>query len=144
MMSDHFAIQQLINTYSFTASNGQTAEMAATYAEDGVWEVPDIGLKCEGHAAIKAAGEGVTSTIEYFVQLNSPAIIRVTGDRATAQSVIRECGKYKDKQVALEVLGLYDDELVRTADGWRFACRKFTVKGMHDFAIAPPSLHDSA
>ena len=143
-MSDHFAIQQVLNTYSMTASLGQTAEMAATYIPDGVWEVPDIGLKCEGRAAIQAAGEGVTATIEYFVQLNSPAIIVVDGDKATARSIIRECGKYAGKQVALEVLGMYDDELVRTADGWLFAIRKFTVKGMHDFAIAPPSLHDAA
>jgi ketosteroid isomerase-like protein len=143
-MSDEFEIQQVLNTYSVTASLGQIDAMAATYTADGIWEVPDIGLRCEGHAAIKAAGEGVTATIEYFIQLNSPAIIKVNGDRATAQSMIRECGKYKGKQVALEVLGMYQDELVRTADGWRFATRKFTAKGMHDFQIAPPSLHENA
>ena len=142
-MTDRDEIQQLLNTYSVTASLGQLDAMAATYIPDGSWEVPSIGLTCQGHAAIKAAGEGVISTIEYFVQLNSPAIIHIDGDKATAQSVIRECGKYVGKQVALEVLVLYEDELVRTADGWRFSRRVFISKGIHDFAIAPPSLHDA-
>jgi hypothetical protein len=73
--------------------------------------------------------------------MNSPAIIEVDGDRATAHSIIRECGKYAGRQTCLEVLGLYDDELVRTADGWRFARRVFTVRGIHDYETAPPSLH---
>ena len=142
-MSDEIAIQQVLNTYSVMASLGRVKEMADTYTEDGVWEVTSIGLKCQGHAAIIAAGEGVTAKLEYIVQLNTPAIINVNGDRATATCVIRECGKYAGKDVALEVLGSYEDELVRTADGWRFTSRKFSVRGMHDFAVAPPSLHEA-
>jgi ketosteroid isomerase-like protein len=140
-MIDEIAIQQLLSTYSVRASQGDYAGMAATYTSDGVWEVPGIGLSCQGHDAIKAASEAVTAKIAYFVQLNAPAIITVAGDHASAQSVIRECGAYKDKPFALEVLGMYEDDLIRTADGWRFTRRKFTVKGMHDFAVTPPSLH---
>jgi hypothetical protein len=143
-MSDRNDIQQVINTYSVMASQGKFNEMAATYTVDGIWAVPSIGVEVSGHAAIIAAGAAVTDKLEYIVQLNTPALIKVDGDRATAQSMIRECGKYAGKQVALEVLGLYDDELVRTTDGWRFARRNFILRGMHDFPIAPPSLHDES
>ncbi|MGE3693240.1 MAG: nuclear transport factor 2 family protein [Novosphingobium sp.] len=140
-MSDHIAIQQTLNTYSYKASIGDLAAMVATFAPDGVWEVPGAGLELSGHDAILAAASGITGTLEYMVQHNSPAIIEVNGDRATAHSVIRECGKYAGKQLNLEVLGVYDDELVRLPEGWRFARRRFTTKGMHDYTTAPPSLH---
>jgi ketosteroid isomerase-like protein len=140
-MSDEFAIQQTLNTYSHSATTGDLEAMVATYAPDGVWEVPSIGALCTGHAEILAASQGIVGAIEYMVQMNSPAIIQVDGHTASAQSIIRECGKYAGRDTCLEVLGLYDDQLVRTAQGWRFAKRTFTVRGMHDYDTAPPSLH---
>lgn len=140
-MSDEIAIQQTLNTYSVSATRGNLEAMVATFAPDGVWEVPGIEARFEGREAILAGASAITGTIEYMVQLNAPAIIEVDGDTATAHSIIRECGKYAGRQACLEVLGLYDDKLVRTADGWRFALRVFTVRGMHDFEVAPPSLH---
>lgn len=73
----------------------------------------------------------------YFVQINSPAIITVDGDKATARSGIRECGKFSDRDEALEVLGRYEDELVRTATGWKFTRRAFYAAGKHLFALLP-------
>jgi hypothetical protein len=61
----------------------------------------------------------------------------VEGDTATARSVIRECGKFSGRDEALEVLGLYADVLVRTADGWKFAERVFEIRGMHSFPLSP-------
>lgn len=141
-MSDIEAIQQVLNTYSFHASMGELEAMVDTFADDGVWEIPGIGAKFEGKAQILAGAGAIVGAIEYIVQLNSPAVIEVNGDRASAKTIIRECGKYAGKQVCLEILGAYTDELVRTPAGWRFARRLFAVRGMHDFAIAPPSLHD--
>lgn len=141
-MSDEFEIQQVLNAYSFNATTGDLEAMTATYAADGVWEVPGIGTLCTGHEEILAAAKGITGKIEYMVQMNSPAIIEVNGDTATAKSIIRECGKYAGRDTNLEVLGLYEDQLKRTKDGWRFAKRTFTVRGMHDFDTKPPSLHE--
>ncbi len=140
-MSDEVAIQQTLNAYSFHASVGDLQAMVATYLPDGVWDIPGVGARFEGHEAILAGAGAVTGGIEYMVQVNAPALIEVDGDTATARSVIRECGKYTGRQTSLEVLGIYTDKLVRTPEGWRFALRTFTVRGMHDFDTAPPSLH---
>lgn len=140
-MSDEVAIQQTLNAYSVAASLGDHVAMADTYLPDGVWEIPGIDTRLEGREAIIAGADAITGAIEYMVQLNSPAVIKVDGDTATAQCVIRECGKYAGRNTSLEVLGLYDDKLVRTPDGWKFAERIFTIRGMHDFENAPPSLH---
>jgi len=140
-VNDHIAIQQTLNAYSVNASLGNLEAMVETFHPDGVWEIPEVGARFEGREAILAGAKGITNGIDYMVQINSPAVIQIDGDTATAQSVIRECGQYTGRQTALEVLGLYTDKLVRTPDGWKFAQRTFAKRGMHDFDIAPPSLH---
>ena len=141
-MNDEFAVQQTLNTYSVNASLGKLEEMVATFMPDGVWDIPGIDARFEGREAILAGAKALMGSIEYMVQLNSPAIIKIDGDTATAQCVIRECGTYAGRQTSLEVLGLYSDRLVRSSDGWRFAQRTFTVRGMHDFENAAPALHE--
>jgi hypothetical protein len=63
--------------------------------------------------------------------MNCPAVINVTGNTATARSVIRELAKMKDKLETFEVLGFYNDKLIKTADGWRFSHRVFDMKGLN-------------
>ena len=107
----------------------------ATFAEDGVWEVQ--GNAITGHATIQAAMAGFLTQIAYFTKVASASVIAVDGDRATARTTIRECGKFADRDEALEVLGYYADDLVRTAAGWRFARRQFNSFGLHRFALSP-------
>ena len=58
------------------------------------------------------------------------------GDKATSRCLIRESGKYKDRDEGLEVLGAYDDRLVRTSKGWQFTQRTCQVYGMHNFPLS--------
>ncbi len=141
-MTDEEAIQQTLNRYTEGASRRDWDQVMNTFLPDGVWSVPGQGLEVQGHDAMRAAMGGFVQMMDYFVQMNTPAIIAIDGDAATARSVIRECGKFAGKDEALEVLGFYKDELVRTGDGaWKFAKRTFTSAGMHRFALmAGPAL----
>lgn len=134
-MSDEVAIQQVINRYTDGCNRQDWPQVMATFAEDGVWEVQ--GNAITGHGAIQAAMAGFLTQMAYFTQIASASVIAVDGDRASARTTIRECGKFADRDEALEVLGRYDDELVRTASGWRFARRRFTSFGAHRFALLP-------
>jgi ketosteroid isomerase-like protein len=136
-MLDEIAIQQTLNTYSDGASRADWEQVLSTFMPDGIWEVPALKARFQEHAAIRQVMAGFVAQMDYFVQINSPAIIQVAGDKATARSGIRECGKYTGRDEALEVLGRYDDELVRTADGWKFARRVFHAAGKHTFALLP-------
>jgi uncharacterized protein (TIGR02246 family) len=136
-MSDEHAIQQVLTAYSVATSRGDDAAMLALFVEDGVWSVPGIGLHLEGLEAIRGGIAGIRGQFDYIVQVNSPATITVTGDVATAESVIRESGKYKGRDAASEILGVYADDLVRTADGWKFQRRLFELHGKHDFPLLP-------
>jgi uncharacterized protein (TIGR02246 family) len=134
-MSDLAAIQQLINRYTDGCNRQDWPQVLATFAEDGIWEVQ--GNAIQGHVAIQTAMAGFLTQMDYFTQNASASVITVTGDRATARTTIRECGKFAGRDEALEVLGFYADEVVRTASGWHFARRKFTSFGLHRFALLP-------
>ena len=134
-MSDITAIQQLLNAYTEAASRSDWAVVKSCFTEDAIWETP-AGKIAGRDAAVAKMGELVAG-FDYIVQLNAPGVIAVSGDSATARSVIRECGKLKGQDVAMEFLAHYNDKLVRTADGWKFAHRVFVSQGMHSFAVSP-------
>lgn len=138
-MHDEIAIQQTLNRYSEGASRADWAQVMSTFMPDGVWEIPGLNARFQEHAAIQQFMAAFVGQMAYFVQINSPAIIEVQGDKATARSLIRECGKYADRDEALEVLGRYHDELVRTAEGWKFARRTFYAMGKQTFPLVTPS-----
>lgn len=136
-MTDEASVQQTLNRYSAHSSRADWDRVLDTFLADGVWEVPGLGARFEGREAIRAGLLRFSGPMDYMLQTNSPALIEIDGGAATALSVIRECGKFTGRDEALEVLGLYADRLVRTADGWRFAARVFEIRGMHSFPLSP-------
>lgn len=140
-MSDEIAIQQVLNRYSDGCTRRDWAQVEATFVPDGIWEVPALGTFHQGWAAMRPAMAGFVAQMDYFVQLNTPAVIEVAGDTATARTTIRECGKFAGRDEALEVMGFYTDELVRTAAGWKFTRKTFRGLGLHRFPLlAGPAL----
>ena len=134
-MDDAVAIQHLINTYHEAGSMGDYERMIATYAPDAVWEFTQSGNRFVGHAAIREAVLAFTGPLEYVAQINAPAVIMLNGDTASARSSIRESGKFAGRAEGVEVFGVYHDDLVRTADGWRFARRAFDLRWKHRVPI---------
>jgi ketosteroid isomerase-like protein len=139
--ADHDEIQRLINTYSQLASQGDLKTASETWVPEGVWAIPHFGMRIEGREAIRGTLQSFMDTMEYVLQLNSPALIEVTGDKATASSGIRESGKTKGKMEAFDFLGLYLDELVRTPEGWRFTVRTFKGLGSQTFPLTTGDKH---
>jgi 3-phenylpropionate/cinnamic acid dioxygenase small subunit len=53
-------------------------------------------------------------------------VIAVDDDNATARTYIDAVIMFGDNQAGVNAWGFYDDDVVRTADGWRIARRRFT------------------
>jgi hypothetical protein len=138
-MIDEIAIQQTLNTYTEGASRRDWDQLLSTFAPGGVWEIPGLKARYDNPAAMRQVMTAFVEQMAYFVQINSPAVISVQGDKATARCMIRECGKFAGRDEALEILGRYDDELVRTDKGWKFARRAFYAFGQHRFPLVPAS-----
>jgi ketosteroid isomerase-like protein len=135
-IADKLAIQDLLNRYSDGCSRQDWAQVMDGFLPDGAWQVNAMP-PVVGHAAMQAAMAGFVAQMDYWVQLNTPAIIAVDGDKATARTTIRECGRFKDRDEAVDVSGFYIDEIVRTAAGWKFAAKRFTSAGAIRFPLAP-------
>ena len=52
--------------------------------------------------------------------------ITLDGDNASARTYIDAVIMFGDNQSGVNAWGFYDDEIVRAADGWRIARRRFT------------------
>lgn len=56
----------------------------------------------------------------------SNQVITVDGDKASARTYVDAVIMFGDNQAGVNAWGFYDDEIVRTAEGWRIARRRFT------------------
>jgi uncharacterized protein (TIGR02246 family) len=135
-MSDQAEIQETISRYHQAASTLDFDQLMATFLPDAIWDVPGMEIRIQGRDDIRSTMTALMAPIEYLVQINAPAVIHVDGDTATARSLIRESAKFRDRPALMDVVGQYHDELARTADGWRFARRNFTILGTHMSAAA--------
>ncbi|MGA7050365.1 MAG: nuclear transport factor 2 family protein [Mycobacterium sp.] len=94
-----------------------TDDCEVDYGEIGVWN-------------------GVDAVTDFMEQTHAMAgqtmhrltnqAITVDGDKASARTYIDGVIMFGDNQAGVNALGFYDDEIVRTADGWRIARRRFT------------------
>ena len=134
-MLDEVAIQQTLNRYTDGACRADLPQVLSVFTPDAIFESP--GVRLEGHAAMEAAMAAFVAEFAYFVQLSSPALITIDGDTVAARSVIRECGKFADADEAMETLGTYRDELIRTEEGWKIARRTFQQAGTHSYPLSP-------
>ena len=118
---DERAIRNLINAYTDAASRLDAQAGAATYAEDGV--LVANGVELRGRAKIQRAFERNYGASDLIFQMIQPGPMEIRGDRAFTRSWIRAWNRLEG-EVVRDILGLYQDELVRTAEGWRFARRR--------------------
>lgn len=110
-----------INTRDFTA-------LASCFADDAVWEVgPEPKLHVQGRDAIVAKLHETVGAQELLVQANFAVTIDVVDrDHARAHSTIVELGREPGGK-GMQVIGSYDDELVRVAGRWQYARHVMTV-----------------
>ena len=130
-MIDKVEIQETISLYHEGASTADYDQLVATFLPDGIWEVPAMKIRSQGHDDIRSTVSAIMAPIEYLVQINAPAVVVVDGDKASARSLVRESAKFRDHPGLMDVVGQYRDELERTSDGWKFAHRTFTILGTH-------------
>ncbi len=88
------------------------------------------GRAVEGRAAIVTMiqrGLGATGATQHL--LGNP-VVEVGGDTATAWCAVRAFhqGAGAKEHLTYEVIGDYDDELVRTDEGWRITRRRMEVR----------------
>ena len=118
---DDLAIRQLTAAYSDAVNRGSVEDMAATYAVDGVlsaFGAPDV----VGRDRIQETFAEMYTGYRWIFQMTHSGTIEIDGDEAWCRWWVSEQSQNTEGQGA-EFLGVYQDHVVRTADGWRFGRR---------------------
>ena len=88
----------------------------------------ELGRSVDGVEAIKARVREALEPLEVSQHLVGNHEVRLDGDRATARCYFHaQHVRDLDGERQLVVAGRYEDELMRTSDGWRISRRDLTV-----------------
>src|SRR4249920_2716642 len=119
-------IQQLYAKYNWTLDAGDAEGYASTFTPDGVFN------NNTGHEAIvKFANTFHAGLGAHVHHWNTNLMIQPTADGASGQ-VYLVLVDFATKPASIATSATYSDELVKTAQGWRF--KKRATKG----DVAPP------
>ena len=123
---DLVEIQQLYATYNWTLDAGDAEGYASTFTPDGVFN------SNTGHDAIvKFANTFHAGLGAHVHHWNTNLLIKPTAEGASGQ-VYLVLVDFANKPATIAASATYSDELVKTAQGWRF--KKRATKG----DAAPP------
>lgn len=125
---DRARIVELTARYNHAFDRGDVDAYTACFTPDGVMEV-DGGPRYEGAAALgEMCRRTPTGTI---MHVTTDAVVEVDGDRATQDVTLVVVGLPAEPggRTRVQAAGHYRDELVRTAEGWRFAHRRARLHG---------------
>jgi hypothetical protein len=118
---DRSEILQLLHRYSHAFDSGDAEGYADTFVPGGGYTADGV-LKFYGRDTLIQHVRDVEPGERHCV-LNP--VIDVDGDTARVKAYL-----LLFRGVDLNVVGLYEDQVVRTADGWRFQDRQYTTIGL--------------
>lgn len=120
---DYTAIRELSVEYNRTTNRADGEAYTKVWTEDGVLEIVGMGT-FRGHEELARTASQVGNSA---VHMSTDWQIEIDGDTAHQTAVMYASRPGPDPAVGSIVsTGMYTDELVRTADGWRFTSRRFT------------------
>lgn len=120
---DELAIRSLAAAYSDAVNRRDADGMAAVFAPDGIIEKPGFGDPVQGTEKILKRYRRLQRERDFLCQMMHSGIVEIDGDRATARWWFSEIKKPVGTDDWLSMIGVYQDEVVRTPEGWRFARR---------------------
>jgi hypothetical protein len=138
-VEDKLAIHELIARYPLVVDGGDWDGLDVLFTADATVDFTAFGGPVDQLPGIKrflADSLGMFGRTQHMMGL---PVITLDGDRATSRT---SCNNpmvlpNADGSTAVWLIGLwYDDEFVRTPDGWRFSSRKqercYSIVGLQD------------
>jgi hypothetical protein len=115
-LADVQALTTLLANYGTRLDRGEHEAWLDLFTDDGRFLV--FGRSFDGRAGLAK----MATTAPQGLHLTGLPVFDVRGDEATAQQSFL----FVDQASGAQRIGFYDDELVRTAAGWRIRTRKVT------------------
>lgn len=124
-LADRLAIVDLLHRYATGLDSKDWAKLASVFTDDGVADYGALGGVNAGPAAIVALCSGALGGLDASQHIIANEVIEVDGDRATARCYFQAQHVFKGAEGGDNFLvgGTYEDEIVRTPEGWRIKHR---------------------
>jgi uncharacterized protein (TIGR02246 family) len=117
LSDEHAVIRQLLAQYCHAMDSGDSEGWAATFTEDGIFDLG--GTVISGHESLAKFAASVPRGSRHVV---TNELIDVDGDEARVRAYLF---LFSGSPATASTTGSYDDSLRRGPDGWRFASRTF-------------------
>jgi ketosteroid isomerase-like protein len=131
-LADRIEIQELTARYNRAADDGDADALVAVFTPDGAMTMSSAGQQrafrgaADLHAMLGGRPPGIT------VHATTDSIVELDGDEARQQCTLLLIRRLHDAGKASFRTGRYEDRLVRTPDGWKFAERAVTIDGENE------------
>lgn len=125
---DRLAIRELLDAYADAVCVVDADAWGATWADDGVWELPDLPQvgTIAGKDNIVAAWQQAMTYFPGVVFVAAVGSIDISGDQAVVRSYTSEVYNDTDGRVHRD-RGRYDDVAVKRGGEWLFKMRRFQI-----------------
>ncbi|OMB97522.1 polyketide cyclase [Mycobacterium sp. NS-7484] len=124
-MTDRDDIVDVLVRYATGIDRRDWPLFRTVFTEDCVLDYGEIG-SWSGVDAVTEFMEQTHAMAGHTLHRMSNHAITVDGDTAAARTYVDALILAQDNNSGVNAVGFYDDELVRTENGWRIARRRFT------------------
>jgi len=147
---DEVAVRGVIAAYADVVNRRAWSELEDLFLPDAPLVLDLQSAPVRTFDGPRAIGDFIGEAIERFVffefvALNVRVLLRTDGhpDRARVRTYMAELRQDRDGTPS-RAFGLYQDVVVRGADGWRFAERHYQSMGRGEYGLdlmPPPTIH---
>lgn len=117
-------IHELLARYCWAFDAGDGEAYAATFAEDG--QMGGRGTHYAGREQLAGFATNSYPSTLASQHWNTNVVLEPSGESVSSTCYMMGPLRGADGTLGVGILGKYDDTLVHTAEGWRFARRTFT------------------
>jgi 3-phenylpropionate/cinnamic acid dioxygenase small subunit len=125
-LEDRLDITDVLVRYATGIDRRDWPLFRTVFTDDCVLDYGEIG-SWDGIDAVADFMEQTHALAGHTLHRMSNQAIAVDGDTASARSYVDALIMSADNTSGVNAVGFYDDDLTRTAGGWRIARRRFTV-----------------
>ncbi len=123
-ISDRMEIQQLLVDYSTAIDNRRFDDLDRVFTPDAYIDYTELGGIAGTFGDVKVWLAEVLPNFPAYFHMLGNFDIRINGDTASSRTILFNPMKLSDDNEQIMFCGLwYDDEFIRTADGWRMTRR---------------------
>ena len=122
-ISDRLEIQQLLVDYSTAIDNRRFDDLDRVFTPDAHIDYTELGGIAGTYPDVKAWLAKVLPNFPAYFHMLGNFDIRIDGDTASSRTILFNPMKLGDDDQIMFCGLWYDDEFIRTADGWRMTRR---------------------